>query len=280
MAPTESIGGGFFVPAGKAGAALKETLELISVVDALNSEGECFICALIEESEKRALESYLDDEHVMDPEHHAILRHNHLCKHHLYRLVEQQDRLGFALTLRTLYQSAGERLDRVAEDLRRSREADEPGGGLVRELMAALNSLSREMASDSLEGQLAGLLDQGACPLCRANEDLIRRAASAVAGEYRKNGEFRELFRRSRGLCLPHLKSFLEVLHAELPYRQFLPIAEDTLGVTRRFYGDRGEQLEWFIQKFDYIHRDDPWRDCGEAPDKALRRMSGSPQVR
>lgn len=92
---------------------------------------------------------------------------------------------------------------------------------------------------------------------------------------YRKNPEFRELFKNSKGFCIPHFGDLVEAAETALSdktKREFLdillPMMEENM---QRLCDD----LDWFCDKFDYRNKDADWRTSKDALPRGMQKAAG-----
>jgi hypothetical protein len=55
--------------------------------------------------------------------------------------------------------------------------------------------------------------------------------------------------------------------------------ADEFLEITTRLYNENmvriNEELEWFINKFDYKYKDEPWKNSKDSVPRALTKLNG-----
>ena len=92
----------------------------------------------------------------------------------------------------------------------------------------------------------------GTCYICDHYRDAYGRYIETFFDMFRKNGEFKELFKNSKGFCIPHFADLAEAgerLLSDKDKKEFfeilIPMMQENL---HRIY----EDLDWFCDKFDY----------------------------
>lgn len=175
------------------------------------SEG-CPLCFLHLEREQRYMDYLLTNEMTMSPSfREGILAAKGFCNHHmhlLYRAAQEggtEDGSGYALYMRTVIQRIIEQLEALPLDHLWNVENATKSNFLAR------RGRRRQAFSELHSGVKRIVQGQQLCPACRnlwsSDETFIDTLVMMLDDE-----EFREGFKSSGGLCLPHLASAIKTI--------------------------------------------------------------------
>jgi len=112
------------------------------------------------------------------------------------------------------------------------------------------------------------------CYVCNKIENTAERYIDTFFYLWKKDGDEAKLIAGQPGYCLPH---FVELLtKAERLGRgkreKFL---DEILPIWQRFTAEMEEDLDWFIQKFDFRNSEEPWKNSKDALPRALALLGG-----
>lgn len=91
---------------------------------------------------------------------------------------------------------------------------------------------------------------------------------------YKKEEEFRKLFQSSKGFCTKHYGMLYEMA----PERLRGELLEFFITELNRMYLENmkrvHEDLSWFIDKFDYRFKDEPWKNAKDALPRTMTKLN------
>lgn len=221
------------------------------------TEPGCPVCRLTLRAVSRFIAS-VDYEYVNEPDVRArVERALGFCNVH----AQQWLREGHVLAVALVYEGV---LNRLQQGVERTRPSGQ--GGRLTGVGARIGRRTRGVAPDSLR-------PDGDCPVCREREEteaqLIRVLGDALV---EVEDDFRAAFRRSDGLCLPHLRLALATLGS----------AEtgEALRETALTHQDRlRRHLREIVRKHDYRFRDEPSGEERGAATRAVAHVAGMPGI-
>lgn len=91
---------------------------------------------------------------------------------------------------------------------------------------------------------------------------------------WKKEPEFIEKIKNSKGFCLEHLEMLLREGKNRLSdaaYAEFLSVIAP---LEMKQLDALQEDVDWFIQKFDYRFKDEPWKNSKDALPRAIQRLA------
>lgn len=226
------------------------------------------------EEESRAAEGIFSNEVCMDPTiRKQITRARGFCNAHSYLLFELSTKPGFLDgSALALY------MEGVLEDVLKELERHRPQATKKKGRGGKMSALGRKLSSKSstalAKGVAESIRSKGTCYICDLLENMDRIHISTLV-RMLGDGDFREEFRKSHGLCLPHL-----VLALLAVPEQGLRDAEEIVGalvssevaLLRRVHSLLSERL----RKMSWDARDEPIGEERDANRLALRTIAGA----
>ena len=207
------------------------TLEISKVHDAYRDGGECPLC-LLRASAERALLSSLQHSRAMQPDVRVRTNAEGFCAEHLRRLYAGENKLGLALTAHTRLQHV---LPEAAAALQDALSA--AGGRDARR--------AAERAATLLGAAAAGCY---VCGLLRQDE---ARYVFTILYLWGKDPEFPEVYRGSRGFCIPHFGAMTAAAARTLRPDRLRGWLADSVVLLRRGL----ESLEKDLHAFTQLHQ-------------------------
>lgn len=234
---------------------MKEKLYTIPVTDAFKEDCECPLCCIYQKLEEEALDyilrpsTYMTDDRRMESDKAGF------CSRHAEMLSKMPDRLGFALMLKT-------HMERVIKEMEKLEK--EP---------AKASSLFKKKAEPSGITQYVKRLENS-CVVCEKIETTFENYVGTVFYLYKKEQSFRELFHSSKGFCTRHYGMLYELAPGRLS-GELLTLFLQNLN---RLYLDNmkrvHEDLSWFVDKFDYRFKEEPWKNAKDAVPRTLTKLN------
>lgn len=224
---------------------MAEQLYTIPVNEAFESDCECPICAMYSRLEQNAIE-YTMGPSYMEDDNRAMTDKLGFCGRHIRTLYGEKNRLGLALMLKT-------HTDKTIKDLKElSKNKPVVSGGLF-----------KKTASSSVSEYINEL--EKSCFICDRINNTFDRYIDTIFHLWKKDPEFKEKFKSSKGFCNYHYGLLFDQGSVKLSkdaYAEFIEILNNVYFENmERVNGDIG----WFIDKFDYRFKDEPWKNSKDA---------------
>jgi hypothetical protein len=227
-------------------------LTYFALMERLEGEG-CVMCALV----LRALERYFDGlvyEKVNDPSIRETLRASHgFCAAHGEMLRQARSALGSAIIHRDILNSVARQLERETQ----------PPKSPIHRLQAALYARHPQ--------EELYLRAERPCPACAHARRAEKNYVDTLLANWDEE-KLQAVFRRSSGLCVPHLRV---VLGCATDPDMF----EEIKAVQLEIWGELIGELDEFIRKQDYRFSDEPKDSERDSWSKAIDLTSGRWQV-
>ncbi len=237
---------------------MKEKLYTIPVNEAFDANTECPICFIKNKLEVDAIEytmgtSYMEDFVRMETDKDGF------CSHHLPLLYKNQNRLGLALMLKT-------HMDKTIKDI-------EKLAGSSKKLSSP--SLFKKKTTSSQEvKQYVDRLDSS-CFVCKRVNGFFERYIATIFYIYQSDMDFREKFRKGKGFCTTHYG----LLYEEATKQLNASMVENFINDINTLYIENlkrvRDDLDWFIDKFDYRYANEPWKNSKDALIRSMLKVNG-----
>lgn len=224
---------------------MAEQLYTIPVNDAFSTDCECPVCAMFAELEKNTVE-YTMGPSYMEDDNRAMTDELGFCAHHVRILYGEKNRLGLALMLKT-------HTDKTIRDLKQL-SVNKP---------VVSGSLFKKQKISSV-GEYIDKLEKN-CFICSRINKTFDRYIDTIFHLWKKEPAFREKLKASKGFCTYHyglLYDYGQTKLKQYEYNSFIDTLNDVyFSNMERVNGDIG----WFIDKFDYRYKNEPWKNSKDA---------------
>ncbi|HIX30193.1 MAG TPA: hypothetical protein H9858_11040 [Candidatus Blautia stercoravium] len=245
---------------------MKEKIYTIPLMDAFRAQDECPFCFIERNLEQHAIDfvlgsgaSYMEDDVRAETDKIGF------CRTHYKKMFDYGNRLGTGLILTTHFKKKNEELKQQIKMFSPAKAS--VLGHFKKTKVDAENP--RTNIGSWVKEQTAS------CYICDYYKNTYNRYLDTFFELYRKNPEFRELFKNSKGFCIPHFADLVEIGDTLLSdkekqafYTDLFPLMEDNLQRVT-------EDLEWFCDKFDYKNKDADWKNSRDAIQRGMQKAAG-----
>jgi hypothetical protein len=238
---------------------MKYELETIPVWDALEKDGECLMCHLMKQSHDDAINYFLGSS-VMNSETRVKVNATGFCPEHWNDLVQRRSPQPLALISHTYLQETMKKLSTLQKKIERSRA----GKKVEKEVDSLLEYLQER---------------EKGCLVCEKMESRMKRYAYTVVKLYQDNGEFRSAFLQSKGLCLYHCESLLDMGKEVLNKATFLEFSKDLVTLINSNLERLEKEVWWMTQKYKSENGDKPWNGCEDAHQRVVKKIVGDGRI-
>ena len=253
--------------------------------DALKTADECFLCVLERNLDEKYAEHYLYEQ-VMDPESRAaIVASRGFCNYHFYALLREArkpdgtDGQGLALIMESITQA----LISDIEEQRGLRGIVGPTESRAARLNFILREIKSHLVHPSKEKHL--VFEESArkmfslresCPACSH----VYRFISIYLGDFIEelnngNQEIVELFKASKGLCMPHYAAIMYSIDEKLAESRKGVVAQQVIEVQLQNIERLNAELAEYGRKQDYRFSHEPWGTEKDAVPRGVAKLAG-----
>jgi len=236
---------------------LKDKLYTIPVNDAFDKGGECPLCNMIDELEQKAIDFTMGPSYMEDDVRGETSRLG-FCERHIELLYKNQNRLGLSLIIKS-------HMDKIIKDV----EKLSSGG-----VKTTVSSLFKKQSDNFSVVDYIDKLNE-TCYICSRIESTFERYIATVFYLYQHEEEFRIKFRESQGFCTRHYSILYKEASKHLSGSQLKEFIELLNSLYLNNMKRVRDDLEWFINKFDYRYANEPWKNSKDALPRAIKKTNG-----
>lgn len=231
---------------------MKEKLYSIPVMEAFETDSECPLCNMYNKLELNAIEYTMGPSYMEDDVRETTSRLG-FCEKHLAQLYQNQNRLGLALILKS-------QMDKLIKDIEKQSSANVK--------LAAPSFFRKNKESSGVVAHIKELEEH--CFICDKIDHTMERYIATIFHLYHTENEFRRIFSASKGFCTGHYKSLYEAATGHLGGEELNRFIEELNKLYLENMKRVRDDLEWFINKFDYRYADEPWKNGKDALPRAM----------
>lgn len=238
---------------------MKEKIETIPVNEAFRSGDECPFCYLQRQAEQRAIRYIAGPgASYMEPTIRGRTDSRGFCSTHMKKLFDYGNSLGNALILQTYLVGMRKELDEKIAEFSAPAKKSLFGGKVTQENSLVQWEQERE----------------NSCFLCESVESDMKRYFATFFFLI-KDPEFRALVEQGKGFCMRHFGALLEAAQEQLPNSQHQWFYETVLPLMQSNLARVQEDLDWFVQKFDYRNSGADWKNSRDAVSRVMQKLRG-----
>lgn len=243
---------------------MKENIATIPLIDAFSAGDECPFCNLERQAEQHAVSFILGSAYMEDDirEQTDALG---FCRHHFKMMYDYGNRLGNALILST-------HLKKLNRELTREINKFSPGkSGVLKRIKHT--SSGRSEPKTALGAFIRG--KERSCYVCDHFEQIYQRYLDTFFDLYRKNDEFKTLFSKSRGFCLPHFGDLIETAEEKLSDAQKKTFYPEAFALMQENIDRLQKEVSWFVEKNDYRNKEKDWGNSADSIQRGIQKCTG-----
>lgn len=227
-------------------------LDYYSLIEMFPRTG-CAICNLLLRDADRFLDGLLYERvNEADTQRYARSRRG-FCAEHAWQLLRYH---GSALGAAILYRAAAQETLSIL---------DSAQVGAVH--LSGLGRILGGKAQPDASALIDALAPQAPCVVCELQSQAERRYLLTL-GEYLTDARLGDAFEHSEGLCLPHTRMALRVIHD-------MAAVETLLRVQAQKWRALSADLQTFIDRNDYRRMNEPMGAERDSVPRAIRSLSG-----
>lgn len=238
---------------------MKEYIDTMPIHEAYETADECPFCYLERQVEQKAIRYALGPSaSYMDPDVRAATDAQGFCRAHFKKFFDYGNSLGNALVMQTYLVGLRKELENQLAEFQLpqkkslfTKKDDAP--------LPILQWLEHKNHS---------------CFLCNKIDYNMRRYY-ATFFHMIKESEFRARVENSKGLCMHHFEALLQAAPKHLQNGQRQWFYETVANLMQDNLARVQEDLDWFIEKFDYRNADAPWKNSKDAVSRTMQKLTG-----
>lgn len=237
---------------------MKEKIYTIPVNEAFDTDCECPFCELEKKTDADILDYVLGPSY-MEEDIREETNKKGFCKYHYDKMFHAQNRLGVALMVSTHLKTINKALEDIIE-----KEKDIKRGVLLRK--------------DNGSSPTFEYIDRisSSCYACERISSRMDSYFDTFYYLWKAESEFRNKVKNSKGFCLNHLSRIISEGRNKLNRDKFHQLLDTLAKLQKENLSRVDEELDWFIQKFDYRFHDEPWKNSKDALERAILKISST----
>lgn len=240
---------------------MKEQIYAIPVNDAFKADTECAFCYMKDLLDKQAVEfmmgpSYMEDDIRMETNKIGF------CKEHYYKMYGEQNRLGLSLMIDTHLQQINKDLEKLLTETKNQTVAKK---GFFSKAVSEPNNISKYLHET-----------YNSCYICNRIENTYKQFIDTFFYLWKKDKNFVELVKKSKGFCLNHFADIYDAAIQKLNQNECSEFYNIIIPIQLKNLKRVEEELSWFINKFDYRYTNEPWKNSKDALPRSILKVSST----
>ena len=235
---------------------MREQLHTIPVNDAFDLGGECPVCNMIQEIETKAIDFTMGPSYMEDDVRGETSKKG-FCQKHMGLLYKNQNRLGLSLIIKS-------HMDKVIKDIEKLSKSN---------TRIPTPFLFKKQGDSSGVASYMEHLDDS-CYICDNVNRTFDRYIATVFYLYKQEDMFRKKFRECQGFCNKHYGLLYKQASMHLSGEQLKDFYKELNSLYLDNMKRVRDDLEWFINKFDYRYADEPWKNSKDALQRSINKTN------
>lgn len=116
---------------------------------------------------------------------------------------------------------------------------------------------------------------ESSCYICKRYADTYERYLDTFFVMYRKDPEFRQKVKESKGFCLHHFGDLCEAADQRLNDKEKTVFYELVFPLMEQNMARLSEDVSWLVEKFDYRNKDADWKNSRDAIQRGMQKLKG-----
>lgn len=266
---------------------MKEKLYTIEVMDALKAEDECPCCYLERKIEQDTI-SFVLGASYMEDDIRAATDQAGFCRHHTKMMYDYGNSLGNAWILKTRMVHIRKQLHDQAQGKMVSSSVSKGSvAGIYQEKPSLFSRLTGQGEKKSLRAgkNTAGKgeeksywmkASENTCYVCQKFADTYGKIIRTFLHLLQSEPDFLNQLSCSKGFCLPHFADLLSACEQTLSGKEAEKIIPVLYQLMEKNLDRIQEDIDWFIDKFDYRNKDADWKTSKDAVPRTMQKLTGS----
>jgi len=223
-----------------------EKIYMIPVNDAFSQKCDCPFCYLEEKYEEQCLESVLG-ESVMQVDFREETNENGFCQKHFYKLLEQKNKLPFALTLESHLAQVNKKLETISSKYIKQLD-QEKHKNFFKQM------ISTSKVTESYIDEICNFIDNlnSKCVICSRIEKRMKNYFDVFFYMWKNDKTFLDKVLNSRGFCLYHLNDLLKHSQNHLKNNPLADFLLKIYKIQKESMKEVYSNVHQFTLQFDY----------------------------
>lgn len=241
---------------------MKETLYTIPLNDAVNAADECPFCYIEREVEQDLLDFVLGSgSSYMESDVREATDKAGFCRAHFKKMFDYGNTLGNAWILKTHYMQMNYEM---AQQFKSFAPGKSSLMGKFKKAATRQNPIGIWMEEK-----------EKSCYICNRFADTYERYMDTFFFMYKKDEEFRNRIKNSKGFCLHHFGDLCEASENRLGDKEKKEFYPAMFELMEKNMARLQEDVSWLVEKFDYRNKDADWKNSKDAIQRGMQKLKG-----
>lgn len=241
---------------------MKETLYTIPLNDAINADDECPFCFIERNVEQDMLDFVLGSgSSYMESDVREATDKAGFCRAHFKKMFDYGNTLGNGWILKTHYKKMNQEL---AEQ--------------IRKYTPTRTSMRDKFRKPTGKQSPIGMWveeKEKSCYICNQFADTYERYMDTFFIMYKKDEQFRDKVKNSKGFCLTHFGDLCEAAESRLNDKEKQEFYQTMFTLMQTNMERLQEDVTWLVDKFDYRNKDADWKNSKDAIQRGMQKLKG-----
>lgn len=241
---------------------MKEQLYTIPLNDAFHANDECPFCFIERNVEQDLLDFVLGSgASYMESDVRADTDRAGFCRTHFKKMFDYGNTLGNGWILKTHYMQ-------MRKELAQQTKNFTPGKSSL------MTKIKKSSAAGSSISEWVKEREHS-CYICNRFAEMYNRYLDTFFYMYRNDGDFKDMFEKGKGFCLTHFGDLCTAADKTLSDKEKAEFYPSLFSLMNRNMDRLQEDINWLIEKFDYLHKDDDWKNSKDAVQRCMQKLKG-----
>lgn len=241
---------------------MKEKLYTIPLNDAVNENDECPFCFIERKLEQDMINFAVgSSSSYMESDIREQTDKIGFCRDHMKKMFDYGNKLGNALILKTHYRKV---LAEFQDQVKQFTPGKTSFAARLRKQSPGNNSIAAWAAEKDCS-----------CYICNSLQSNFDRYMETFFYMYTKDEQFREKIRNGKGFCLHHFGILCDNADRFLGDKQKATFYPEMFALMERNLQRLEEDISWFVDKNDYQHAKDDWKNSRDAIQRGMQKLRG-----
>lgn len=242
---------------------MKEQLYTIPLNDAMNAHDECPFCFVEREVEQDLLDFALGSgSSYMESDVREATDKAGFCRAHFKKMFDYGNTLGNAWILKTHYMEIRKQMADVMKKY-------QPEKSTFRSKFAKQGPECKNSVAAWIKEK------DESCYICKRFADTYERYVDTFFVMYKRDPEFVEKVKNSKGFCLHHFGDLCEAGESKLNDKQKAEFYPAMFELQTKHMDRLQEDVSWLVEKFDYRNKDADWKNSRDAIQRGMQKLKG-----
>lgn len=264
---------------------MKEKLYTIEVMDALKASDECPCCYLERKIEQDTISFVLGASYMEDDIRGATDQAG-FCRHHTKMMYDYGNSLGNAWILKTRMEYMRRQLKAQAQGKMAAPSGTKGSiAGIYQEKPSLLSRIAGQRGTgkgtkvkhgeEGREKSYWMKASEDTCYVCRKFEDTYGKIIRTFLHLLQTEPDFLRQLKASKGFCLPHFADLFSACEENFSGRERDEVLPALYALMEENLNRIQEDIDWFIDKFDYRNKDADWKNSKDAIPRTMQKLVG-----